>query len=42
MATVFCDRKGMLMVEFMQHRTIIMSEVFETQKKKKTAYGHSE
>jgi hypothetical protein len=27
MATVFWDRKGVLMVEFMQHGTTLMSEV---------------
>jgi hypothetical protein len=33
MATVFWDRKGVLMVEFMQQGTTIMSEVYcETQK----------
>jgi hypothetical protein len=28
MATVFWDRKGVLMVEFMQQQTTIMSEVY--------------
>jgi hypothetical protein len=28
MATVFWDRKGVLMVEFMQQGTTIMSEVY--------------
>jgi hypothetical protein len=28
MATVFCDRKGVLMVQFMQQRTIMTSEVY--------------
>jgi acyl-CoA thioesterase len=33
MATVFWDRKGVLMVEFMQEGTTVMSEVYcETQK----------
>jgi hypothetical protein len=33
MATVFWDRKGVLMVEFMQQETTITSEVYcETQK----------
>jgi hypothetical protein len=37
MATVFCDRAGVLMVEFMQQGTTTMSEVYcETLKKKKT------
>jgi hypothetical protein len=40
MATVFWDRKGVLMVEFMQQGSTTMSEVYcET---KKTAAGHSE
>jgi hypothetical protein len=34
MAAVFCDRKGVLMVEFMQKWTTVMSEVYsETLKK---------
>jgi hypothetical protein len=34
MATVFCDRKGMLIVEFVQQGTIITSEMYcETLKK---------
>jgi hypothetical protein len=40
MATVFCDRKGVLIKEFMQQGATIMSEVYcETQK---TALDHSE
>jgi hypothetical protein len=36
MATVFCDRKGLLMLEFMQQVTTITLEVYcETLKKKK-------
>jgi hypothetical protein len=41
MTTVFWDRKRVLMVEFMQQGTTIMSEVyFETLEK--TAHDHSE
>jgi hypothetical protein len=41
MATVLWDRKGVLMVEFMQQGTTIMSEVYwETLKT--TAWNHSE
>jgi hypothetical protein len=37
MAAVFCDRKGMIMVEFMQQGTTIMSQVYcKIAKKKKT------
>jgi acyl-CoA thioesterase len=34
MAAVFWDRKGVLMVEFMQQGTIIMSQVYYTTLKK--------
>jgi hypothetical protein len=37
MAAVFWDRKGVLMVEFMEHRATIMSEVHYMQNTKKTA-----
>jgi hypothetical protein len=38
MATVFWDRKGVLMVEFMQQGTTIISEVYcKTQKKLRRA-----
>jgi hypothetical protein len=44
MTSVLWDRKGVLMVEFMQQGTTIMSEVYcETHtKKKKTVWDHSE
>jgi hypothetical protein len=41
MATVFWNRKGVLMVEFMQQGTIIMSEEY-CETLKKTIWGHSE
>jgi hypothetical protein len=41
MATVFCDRKGVLMVEFLQKWTTInIRSVLRNTKKK--AYGHAE
>jgi hypothetical protein len=39
MATVLWDRKGVLMVKFMQQGTTIMSQVYCG---KKTTYSHSE
>jgi hypothetical protein len=41
-ATVFWNRKGVLMVEFMQQGTTITSKVYCEKLKKKTTYGHSE
>jgi hypothetical protein len=40
MATVFWDRKGVLMVEFMQQGTTISDMYCKTLKK--TVHGHSE
>jgi hypothetical protein len=43
MAAVFWDRKGVLIVEFMQQGTTVMSEVYcETLKKKLCRTGHPE
>jgi hypothetical protein len=41
MATVFWDRKGVLMAEFMQQGTTVTSEVY-CKALKQTAKGHSE
>jgi hypothetical protein len=42
MATVFWDRKGVLMAEFMQQGTIITSQVYYKTLKKLHRAGHSE
>ncbi|PNF25319.1 hypothetical protein B7P43_G10943 [Cryptotermes secundus] len=42
MATVFWDRKRVLMLEFMQQRTTITSEVYHKMLKKVLRANHSE